>query len=71
MFNTQVQIKLSVNNFVLQLLLSQDDITTILRTLNENLGDSSGTSHHVSVQKDQGGSRFELRSSRHTGRMYF
>ncbi|XP_066473905.1 intermembrane lipid transfer protein VPS13A isoform X2 [Tiliqua scincoides] len=52
----------------MNLILSQDDITTILRTLNENLGDSSGTSQPVSEQKDQCGNHSELRSSsRFTG----
>ncbi|XP_077792121.1 intermembrane lipid transfer protein VPS13A isoform X2 [Podarcis muralis] len=36
----------------MNLILSQDDITTILRTLNENLGDSSGPPPPVPEKKD-------------------
>lgn len=40
------------NNLFLKLILSQEDITTILRTLNENIGESSGSSTSLPEPKD-------------------
>ncbi|XP_062985430.1 intermembrane lipid transfer protein VPS13A isoform X2 [Elgaria multicarinata webbii] len=45
-------IKISGRLKPMNLILSQDDITTILRTLNENLGDNSGPPAPVPEKKD-------------------
>lgn len=49
--------------FFFKLILSQEDITTILRTLNENIGESSGASPPSQELKDTTSHCSDIRST--------